>query len=568
MVKKSLFSIILGLLSFALIHFISTQTTFFTQMERALLDGFYFMREPGVTERNPFVSGRAILLGYDEKSLATIGKWPWKRYVHAQFLNKIEQFSPQAVMFDILFVKPETLPPFFSNRMKLNRELVEDMNAALAKMDRELAQALKRYDNVYLDLQLIEGVRKGLPEKYQNLIMFNEFRIQEYSQPTQDNESVIVFHSLEPILRDYVRNAHPAVINVIEDDDGVIRYFPLYYTYRNQGGEFRNIHTVVLLLLKDYFHVRDGDIVLKPEGVVLRSAKVPEIDWNTGQERVVLRDFDPIAKRIGNPEAPDSYHYNQNLYNFLVNQVLLDPLEEERLPYFPLRLIVKDGEGYEILGGWEIFDAATRVRSKKIDVIFYHEQDIDIRTPVTGLFRINYSGTEKRVFLDPVSGKPKIHHTVPTKSYVDAYALDELPNIPPLNRSGKMDPNHDTRMLEEWFLSLCETRSQEVYGRAEKDLGAGINDNDQLIEYMNQHPDSGRYFFYFLFFKNVDYQSGTLRELIDLYPVFGAEMGQDPAYYLSEKAVLLPLIESYRKQFDRYYDKFVFTGANATGLGM
>jgi CHASE2 domain-containing sensor protein len=92
MVKKALFSLMVGMLTFLLIHGIATQTTLFTSMERSLLDGFYYMREPGVNRHNRLVSKRVLLLGYDEKSLAAIGKWPWKRYVHAGFLDKIEPF--------------------------------------------------------------------------------------------------------------------------------------------------------------------------------------------------------------------------------------------------------------------------------------------------------------------------------------------------------------------------------------------------------------------------------------------------------------------------------------------
>lgn len=94
MVKKILLSLMVGLLTFCLIQFISTQTTLFTSMENSLLNGFYYMREPGVNKHNRLVSNRVMLLGYDEKSLAAIGKWPWKRYVHAGFLDKIEQFCP------------------------------------------------------------------------------------------------------------------------------------------------------------------------------------------------------------------------------------------------------------------------------------------------------------------------------------------------------------------------------------------------------------------------------------------------------------------------------------------
>lgn len=89
MLKKALFSLIVGLLTFCLIYFISTQTTLFTSMERSLLDGFYYMREPGVNKHNRLVSNRVMLLGYDEKSLAAIGKWPWDQAI-ARFSESLE----------------------------------------------------------------------------------------------------------------------------------------------------------------------------------------------------------------------------------------------------------------------------------------------------------------------------------------------------------------------------------------------------------------------------------------------------------------------------------------------
>lgn len=72
--------------------------------------------------------------------------------------------------------------------MKLDSRLEREMNHAFEQMDREFTEALKRHDNVYLDLQLVETPRKGLPEAYQNRILLNEGMIHEYSQPTRDNE--------------------------------------------------------------------------------------------------------------------------------------------------------------------------------------------------------------------------------------------------------------------------------------------------------------------------------------------------------------------------------------------
>ena len=567
MVKKALFSLIVGLLTFCLIYFISTHTTFFTSMERSLLDGFYYMREPAVNKHNRLVSNRVMLLGYDENSLAAIGKWPWKRYVHAGFLDKIEQFSPETVMFDIMFIKPESIPLFLSEKADLDPETRREVEKAFSRMDNELTKALKKYDNVYIDLQLVETPRPELPEAYQNRILFTESIIHHYSQPVRDNRGVIIFHSLEPIIGDYVENAHPVAINVMPDDDGVIRYFPLYHTYQMKDGSYRNIFTPVLPLLQRYYYVEPGDIIIKPRKIILKSAKVPVRDRNTDQERVSVRDFEEIAQRISNPGPPKRYRYNKNLYNFLVNQIRLDPLDEEKLPYFPLRLLKKEDNSLEILDGWEIYDAAQSLRSKKIDIIFYNQRDIEVETPISGLFRINYAGTEERFFLDPDTGKLQIHHTYPTGSYIDVYALDRLPDIPNLTRSGAIEEGYDTVALEQWFRSLCEQKTHEIYQKAREAIGDEVEDEARLREYMNQHPELGKYFFYYLFFANVDAGPGMLSNLIEIYPAFGKQIGQDPANFLSEKEMVLALIERYRPQFDRYYGKFIFTGANATGLG-
>jgi adenylate cyclase len=60
---------------------------------------------------------------------------------------------------------------------------------------------------------------------------------------------------------------------------------------------------------------------------------------------------------------------------------------------------------------------------------------------------------------------------------------------------------------------------------------------------------------------------GLLRTLIDQYPSFGTEAGQDPEDFLSENLVIQNLMDAYGVQFQRYYNKFVFAGATARILG-
>ena len=567
MLKKIISVLIIGLLTFGLIHLISTQTRLFLGMERALLDGFFFLREYDVQEQNPLVSDQVIILGFDEDSIAVIGKWPWKRYVHAQFLNNIEKFSPRAVMFDILFVKPETAPGFILEKFKPAPQLRQKVESAFAEMDGLFAAALEKYSNVYLDLQLVERPRPGIPEFYRNRIRFNEKIIEAYSQPVKDNKNPVLFHSLEPILKDFIQHVHPVVINVLSDDDGVTRSFPLYYTYRMSDGSYRNIFTVALALIQRYYRINKNHIIITPAKITLKSAKAPILNNKTSQPAVFLQDFDKIASRIRNPVPPKGYEYNRNLFNFMINQLIIGVQTEEMVPLFPLHLLQQGDNHFEILDGWEVYDAAKRAGSNKIQTILYKETDIDIETPLTGFYYINYAGREKRYYPDPGTGEPIAVTPIPTTSYKDVYVMGDTPHMPELDRSGNIREGYNALDLEKWYYGYCEEKTFEIYQRAQRDLGDKAPDDANIQDYMNRYPEEGKYFFYYNFFINMDAAPGMLKSLVDRYPDFGRQVNQAPEYFFSEKEMVLSLMDVYREQFKRYYNRFVFAGATAIGLG-
>lgn len=567
MLKKAIFLFIVGFLTFSVIYFISTRTRLFLSMERALLNGYFFLREYDVHEQNPLVSDQVMLLGYDEESLAVIGKWPWKRHVHANFLDKIEKFSPRSIMFDILFIKPEAVPQFISKKFESDPSTMRKVEDAFAEMDGVFAETLEKYNNVYLDLQLVEQPRSGLTESYRNRIRMNEQIIKDYSQPMENNQSPVVFHSLEPTLTDFLKHAHPAVINVLPDDDGMTRSFPLYYTYRMSDGSYRNIFTVVLSMLQRYYRIGQNDITIKGDRVIINSAKIPILNKDTHQEALFIQDFDKISTQIKNPSPPKGYTYNRNLFKFLVNQLFLGVKTAEKIPLFPLHLLRKDDKGLEILDGWEVYDAARMSGSKKIQIVFYKETDMDIETPLRGFYHVNFAGREKTFYLDWETGEPSVFTAVPTGSYKDVYAMSDLPDIPELDSSGKIKPGYDILALEKWFYGYCEEKTLELYEKVQRDLGAEAQDEKSLLYYMNKYPEKGKYFFYFNFFTNVTQAPGTFKTLVGAYPDFGRQVGQDPEYFLSEKQMILSLMDFYREGFQKYYNKFIFTGATARGLG-
>ena len=567
MLKKIIALLSIGLISFGLIYFVSTYTRLFLSMERAMLDGFFYMREYDVHEENPLVSDQVRLLGYDEDSIAVIGKWPWKRYVHGRFLDKIEKFSPKAVFFDVVFAKDESVPEFVREGLREDAEILERVEGAFSQMDGIFSEALKKYDNVFLDLQLVEHVRPGLPDAYYDRIRFNEKILENHSLPAKENESIIVFHSLEPVKSDFIGNAHPAVINVLPDDDGVARSFPLYYTYLMNDGSYRNVFTVILSLVQRFYRVSREDVILTPQKVILQSAMDPILDAESHQPRVVLEDFQPLEKSIENPTPPEIFKYNRELYNFLYNQLLLGVQADERIPLFPLHILVKEDNSYEIIGGWEVYDAAKKAGSKKVLAVYYEKRDVVIKTPVPGFFSINYAGSEKRYFIDAAYGEPRAVTTIPTESYKEVYQSEDLPRIPELNHEGDIEEEYDILSLRKWFLAYCEKKAGEIYEQAKNDLGEKALQEDILQEYMNRYPEEGKYFFYAIFFMNADVTEEKFNSLIDLYPEFGKAVGQPPEYFLSEREMVLSLLDLYRGGFQKYYDKIIFTGATALGLG-
>ncbi len=68
--------------------------------ENALQDRFYQAEQP--------VDARVIVIGIDDHSLEQLGRWPWPRGYHAEFLQTIASGNPAAIGFDVIFSEPSS----------------------------------------------------------------------------------------------------------------------------------------------------------------------------------------------------------------------------------------------------------------------------------------------------------------------------------------------------------------------------------------------------------------------------------------------------------------------------
>lgn len=90
-----------------------------------------------------------VIIAIDDFSIAEIGKWPWRREIHAQLLQKLNLAKPKAVGFDVIFAEAE-----HSNTNNL------------VNGDGLLATAIRQAGNVVIPLANIDagsGLQAGLP---------------------------------------------------------------------------------------------------------------------------------------------------------------------------------------------------------------------------------------------------------------------------------------------------------------------------------------------------------------------------------------------------------------------
>ncbi|MGD9812071.1 MAG: CHASE2 domain-containing protein [Sphingobium sp.] len=49
---------------------------------------------------------RILIVAIDNEALSAIGRWPWRRQIHAEAIRKLKGAHPAAIIYDILFIEP------------------------------------------------------------------------------------------------------------------------------------------------------------------------------------------------------------------------------------------------------------------------------------------------------------------------------------------------------------------------------------------------------------------------------------------------------------------------------
>jgi len=175
---------------------------------------------------------QVVIIDIDEKSLAELGHWPWKRNIIANIVdNLFDYYQIKTIGFDIVFAEADEdeaaklLEQMATGPLKNNRAFVREYSLALYSIQRDVrfAQSLENR-NTILGIVLDTDAHKGmLPEPVAILDASITGRI-PFIRPAGYTANL-------EILQTGAMSAG-FIDNPLLDDDGVFRRIPLLQEYQ------------------------------------------------------------------------------------------------------------------------------------------------------------------------------------------------------------------------------------------------------------------------------------------------------------------------------------------------
>ena len=179
---------------------------------------FDYRQSLQVIHKRPLPNKDIVVLAIDDASLESLwekyGEWPIPRNVYGDLINYLEQKKPQAILFDLMFIK--------SIR-------------ATEGADKYLVDTMNKYPNVYTSMNLDnQPTDVRIPIDLPDRLALN---VENHSKV--DFKTKYNFINCRPILQEMIDgNVNIGMTNVMRNSDGIIRniapvmmYKDKYYPY-------------------------------------------------------------------------------------------------------------------------------------------------------------------------------------------------------------------------------------------------------------------------------------------------------------------------------------------------
>ena len=165
------------------------------------------------------------IVDIDEKSIAKIGQFPWRRDIYSKILNNLNQFNPSAIAFDIVFSEEDKQNP-------------QDLLLKLQKeSDQVISANVLNTNKIFIDsISKSKVILPVLGEPNDNFIENNSKPKLKIITKGENAKNFLYSYKNKIISLEEINNAASGIgaISLIPNIDGIIRNIPLLYNIDNQ----------------------------------------------------------------------------------------------------------------------------------------------------------------------------------------------------------------------------------------------------------------------------------------------------------------------------------------------
>ncbi len=269
--QKIIMAITMGLAVFILALIVHTNG-WHTVLEFKTLDHRF-----KYTANSAKASKDIILLGIDEKSIETYGRWPWPRDRFANLIRYLNQAGAKVIAFDILFL---------------------ESNNHSSSSDARFAQEVREADNVFLSLVLNKPIDSHLTEPLAHYFIPNNHSTNiAFSENIAANSksSIKHFEGLKPPFPELANSAQGlGFSNILPDIDGTVRRLSLFA--KAKGYIIPQLSTTIALYLLgvNSINVNNSMIQFGPTTIPITTQGDMLINWHG-----TLRDGSYLTYSMG-----------------------------------------------------------------------------------------------------------------------------------------------------------------------------------------------------------------------------------------------------------------------------
>ncbi|MFQ5993518.1 MAG: CHASE2 domain-containing protein [Acidiferrobacterales bacterium] len=204
----------------------------------------YDMRLRAQGTRAP--AGNVVIAAIDEKSLATLGRWPWSRHTLAEIIRKLDVLGARVIALDAFFPESENAALLRQIAQLEAEQNIGGGDSPYASLKQALAtdvtlgEAIAASGKVILSMVFLmsedEARQRPVGEAAE---VFAQVRNQAIHASTPPGAGPVDFPMIEPAglvanLPELRANArYTGHINSIPDVDGTLRWAPLIIKYRD-----------------------------------------------------------------------------------------------------------------------------------------------------------------------------------------------------------------------------------------------------------------------------------------------------------------------------------------------